>query len=361
MPRMRMTARVVVVVTAATMIAGLAACGGDDAATGAPGTASATSTTPAAASPTPRATDANGFPLPERPACAAESGGEFVRATTSEGNSVGMLILGEGESGVVLGPQDGGDICMMLAYGEELATRYRVALYDWKEPRWEVPLLAVQALRDAGADRVVLGGASYGGALAMSVAHRARPPLAGVLSLGGGLRLPGEDFRPGIRRWRGPLLEISSKQDAYFDSADARRLRALHPGPETVLMLPGSLHGVDLLEGPAAGAGPRHGRRVPRPRPRLSGLDSAATAGRRCVGGKPLRQPDRHHRQHDQHRGDHVDDRRLVRPGQVAKIQIGRVCGAGPGGEGRHDDLVEGEREGEQRRRPAAPTAAAGR
>jgi len=188
--------------------------------------------------------------LPERPACAAEAGGEFVRATTSEGNGVGILVLGEGTSGVVLGPEDGGDICMMLAYGQELAATYRVALYDWKEPRSEVPLLAVQALRAAGAGKVVLGGASYGGALAMSVAYQARPRLAGVLSFGGELRLPDEDFRPGIRRWRGPLLEISSKQDPYFDGADARRLRALHPGPEIVVMLPGSLHGVEMLDGP---------------------------------------------------------------------------------------------------------------
>jgi hypothetical protein len=251
---MRMLTRWVAVVAAASMTLGLAACGGggggDDTAAGSGTTSSATSTTAPAASPTSPATDANGFPLPERPACAAESGGEFVRATTSEGNGVGILVLGEGSSGVVLGPQDGGDICMMLAYGEELADRYKVALYDWKEPRSEVPLLAVEALRDAGADRVVLGGASYGGALAMSVAHRARPRLAGVLSFGGELQLPDEDFRPGIRKWRGPLLEISSRQDAYFDSADARRLRALHPGPETVLMLPGSLHGVDMLAGP---------------------------------------------------------------------------------------------------------------
>jgi len=31
---------------------------------------------------------------------------------------------------------------------------------------------------------------------------------------------------------------------------DARRLRALHPGPEIVVMLPGSLHGVEMLDGP---------------------------------------------------------------------------------------------------------------
>jgi hypothetical protein len=234
----------------------LAACGGssgdeDDAATTTTpgGTATSASSTPAG-SPSPRATDANGFPLPELPACAAEAGGDFSVATTSDGNGVGILVLGDGPAGVVLGPQDGGGICMMLAYGRELAETYRVALYDWKEPRAEVPVLAVEALHEAGVQQVVLGGASYGGAKAMSVDHTGRPRLAGVLSFGGELQLPGEDFRPGIRKWRGPLLEISSKQDYYFDSADARRLRALHPGPETVLMLPGSLHGVEMLDGP---------------------------------------------------------------------------------------------------------------
>ena len=229
----------------------LAGCGGSSnagASAGGTSTPSATSSTPSA-SPT-RELDPNGFPLADRPDCAADAGGDFVRATTSEGNGVAFLLLGTGTGGVVLGPQSDGDICQWLPYAKELATHYRVALFDWKEPRAEVPLLAVEALRAAGAEKVVLAGASLGGAFALSEAHRVRPRLAGVLSFGGELTLPGFDGRPGIRQWRGPLLQISSKDDAYFNSRNARQLRVLHPGPETILMLPGSDHGVSMLEGP---------------------------------------------------------------------------------------------------------------
>ena len=116
-------------------------------------------------------------------------------------------MIGTGTGGVVLGPQDNGDICQMLPYAEELATRYRVALFDWDEPRTELPLLAAAAVRDAGAQKVVLGGASYGGFLAMSEAHKVRAWQAGVLSFGGEITLPGLDGRPGIRKWQGPLLD----------------------------------------------------------------------------------------------------------------------------------------------------------
>lgn len=212
--------------TAAALL--LAGCGSDPAPTAAP--------TPTTTSDT-------------RPACAADAGGEMVAATTTTGFTVDMLLLGSGEDGVALLPQDDGDICQWLAFGQELAQTYRVALVEWAEPRPEVPALAVAALRDAGSQDVVLGGASYGGATVMSEAHGVDPAPAGVFSLGGELRLPGHDFRPGIAQWDGPLLEISSEEDHYFDSADAAKLRTLHPGPETILMLPGGTHGVDLLDG----------------------------------------------------------------------------------------------------------------
>ncbi len=107
-----------------------------------------------------RQVDPNGFILAERPGCAADAGGDLVRATTSEGNGVAFLLIGTGTNGVVLAPQSGGGICEWLPYAEELATRYRVALFDWKEPRSEMPALAAAALRRAGVRSVVLCGAS---------------------------------------------------------------------------------------------------------------------------------------------------------------------------------------------------------
>lgn len=236
-------------VWAAALASVMAGCAGGS---GAGGTAGSSPGSPSAPGPSgsTRQLDPNGFPLAARPDCAADVGGDFVRATTSEGNGVAFLLIGTGPSGVVLAPQSDGDICQWLPYAEELATRYRVALFDWKEPRAELPVLAAAALRQAGVGKVVLAGASQGGALAMSEAYRVRPRPAGVLSFSGELTLPGFDGRPGIRRWRGPLLALGSTHDSLFDSGDARKLRVLHPGPETIVLLPGHAHGVDLLDDP---------------------------------------------------------------------------------------------------------------
>lgn len=243
----RVVRAALVAALAAALAAGCAGGNGDD---GAASDRPSRSSSPTPSSSTSAGVDANGFLLPVRPGCAADAGGDFVQATTSEGNGVGILLIGTGSGGVVLGPHDNGDICQWLPYAQELAATYRVAMYDWKEPRSEVPLLAVDALRDAGVQKVVLGGASLGGAFALSEAYRVRPRLAGVLSFGGEITLPGFDGRPGIRRWHGPLLQVSSTQDDFFDTGNARQLQALHPGPETIVMLPGRAHGVELLDDP---------------------------------------------------------------------------------------------------------------
>jgi pimeloyl-ACP methyl ester carboxylesterase len=206
---------------------------------------------PTTSSPSP-SVGPDGFPLPTRPACAADAGGRFVVRTTRSGRTAGVLVLGTGTSGVVLAPQSDGDICQWLAYGRELATHYRVALFDWGLAGRTAPPTAVGVLHQLGVRRVVLGGASLGGAYALADAHRVRPRPAGVVSFSGELTLRGGfDARPGIRAWHGPLLALGSAQDGYFDRQAATVLARLHPGPETVVVVPGNAHGVDLLTGPS--------------------------------------------------------------------------------------------------------------
>lgn len=46
------------------------------------------------------------------------------------GEEADVLVLGTAAKGVVLGPQDDGDVCQWIDYAAKLAGQYRVALYD---------------------------------------------------------------------------------------------------------------------------------------------------------------------------------------------------------------------------------------
>jgi hypothetical protein len=213
-----------------------------------------TSTRPdaAGASPAPVKTGPDGLPLPTVPDCATHDHARLLVRPTSQGHFAGVLVIGHGTRGVVLAPQSDGDQCQWLPYARTLARRYRVALVEWGTVGREVPLIGVRALRSIGVRRVVLGGASLGGAYALADAWKVRPRLAGVMSFSGELTLAG-GFRaaPGVRRWPGPLLALGSAQDDFFDRHDARVLARLHPGAETIVTVAGSAHGVDLLTDPA--------------------------------------------------------------------------------------------------------------
>src|SRR5690349_24490734 len=124
-----MIRRALAPVLAVVLVAG---CGGSSPGGGTPAAGPSSASASPSPSPTPEL-DPNGFPLADRPDCAADAGGDFVRSTTSEGNGVAFLLLGSGTGGVVLGPQSDGDICQWLPYAQELATHYRVALFGWKE------------------------------------------------------------------------------------------------------------------------------------------------------------------------------------------------------------------------------------
>ncbi|MFI6317501.1 alpha/beta hydrolase [Nonomuraea sp. NPDC050556] len=164
----------------------------------------------------------------------------------------GVLILGKGDRGIVAGAQANGGVCQMLPFAREMAAKgYRVAVFDWKQPYDQAMAAATRALVADGAGKVVLGGFSRGALVGLGVAPTLGKEVVGVFSVSGGPS-PSEGFATieSVSGFDGPILLISSEEDRVFPAGTNRRIAAAHNGPETVLMLPGSLHALSLLDGP---------------------------------------------------------------------------------------------------------------
>ncbi len=187
------------------------------------------------------------------PYCGAIAGRHRYLASPPARNAV--LLLGTGPRGIVLGAQANGGICQVLPIAQQLAGRgYHVAAFDWSidSTNYAADMTrAARALLADGARRVILGGFSRGALVALGVAPRLGPRVLGVISISGGPS-PSEGF-PTIRSlaaFRGPILLVSSKTDPVFPPGTTAAIAAAHHGPSTVLMLPGSEHALQLLDGP---------------------------------------------------------------------------------------------------------------
>lgn len=117
---------------------------------------------------------------------------------------------------------------------------------------------AIAHVRGEGATKVVLVGASFGGAVAL--ADGSRLEVDGVISLSGEPRLAnaGLNGLAGVRRLRVPLLVLASRDDHWCTGADARTIvrdAASHDKRATVY--PGAWHGWDMLVDPPFAAGAR--------------------------------------------------------------------------------------------------------
>lgn len=109
---------------------------------------------------------------------------------------------------------------------------------------------AIDMARKRGAKRVIVMGASFGGAAMLYYAPDLKN-VDGLINLSGELHLAGWNFNgigsaPKIRT---PILILGSAQDNVFDSADAHKLfRAVGSSDKQLVVFPGALHGWDLLD-----------------------------------------------------------------------------------------------------------------
>jgi pimeloyl-ACP methyl ester carboxylesterase len=202
----------------------------------------------------PPGTPTSAQPSPAGPDCGVTITGRH-RYLASPPARTAVLLLGAGPRGIVLGAQANGGICQVLPIAQQFARRgYHVAAFDWNfdNTGYGADMIrATHALLADGARRVVLAGFSRGALVALGVAPKLGPRIVGVISVSGGPS-PSEGF-PTIRSlaaFGGPILLVSSKDDPVFAPGTSAAIAAAHHGPETLLVVPGSDHALQLLDRP---------------------------------------------------------------------------------------------------------------
>jgi dienelactone hydrolase len=159
-----------------------------------------------------------------------------------------VVVLGEGEQGIVLGPQASEDFCGWAEQAQRLAEAgYLVASFSWTSDGRVSFMAAVAALQEAGASDVVLMGASKGGCYAAAMADDLDVTPVGVVALSPPSEY-GVDARSANSSYVGPLLVIASTDDGSVDVEDSR-LVARADDPDTFVELDGDAHGWALFDG----------------------------------------------------------------------------------------------------------------
>lgn len=165
------------------------------------------------------------------------------------------FAFGSGDTAVVLAHmQDGAkedwiDVAVALAENGVMAFPFDFRGYAGQEGERDRRLVAdvvgaVEAMRDRGASRVYVVGASMGGAAALGAASR--EDLAGVISVSPPAQFPGLDVRGAAMQIDEPSLFVVAEDDQPY-AGDAQELAAAAAGE--LVTYSGADHGTAILDG----------------------------------------------------------------------------------------------------------------
>ena len=183
-----------------------------------------------------------------------------VAFTAGDGVQLHGIVLGHGETTVVLAHEYPDSLCGWFPYAAELARAgHRVLLFDQrgKGTRLDLDVVAaVEKARELGAGKVVAMGASLGGAATLLAAGRDCFDVSGIISVSGetDLRTVGRGVPPLYavpfeRRIAAPLLAVGTKLDPLIDETAVDRLVARASSPtKRAVLVEGTGHGWDLLQ-----------------------------------------------------------------------------------------------------------------
>ncbi len=167
-----------------------------------------------------------------------------------QGTVTDAVLLGSGTTGVVLANQSEDDLCQWrTAYADHLVQLgYRVGIFNYSAQSPDRDVLSVAgALRQRGAGRVFLIGASKGGTAVLGAAAQGDPEVAGVISISGPSAYAGVSAIGAAPSITVPALFIAAEYDQPF-ADDARAMYQACGAREKKLSVePGGFHGTALL------------------------------------------------------------------------------------------------------------------
>ena len=160
-------------------------------------------------------------------------------------------VVGSGPVGVVLANQTDNSVCEWLPLPSYLADHgMQVLAFDYGNGDDSAEVhAAARYLRAHGGRRLVLIGASIGGAVVIDAGVHLHPQPSAVVSLSAVPEVTSYPFPADAQRLRSPIFQIGASDDPLTQyGKDTRLLYRASPSPgKRLLLVPGSAHGVDFV------------------------------------------------------------------------------------------------------------------
>jgi pimeloyl-ACP methyl ester carboxylesterase len=189
--------------------------------------------------------------------CAPKAGD--VRFTAADGTRLAGHRFGRGDTAVVFAHMSRGSLCQWVPYAQRLARMGYLALpFDFRNygdsqrrsfpasRRWAGDIAAaVKTVRQLGAKKVFVVGASLGGSACVQAAANVKPLVNGVVSLSGAADLSGAI--EAAARLEVPALFVAGARDETYGE-EARRLYDATPVQDkAVVVVDRAEHGTQLV------------------------------------------------------------------------------------------------------------------
>ena len=207
----------------------------------------------AACGPTPHAGASPATSLSAAPCTGTD--GQTFDITSPDGYVRHAAVYGSATKVVVIAHQSDQTRCDVVPIARWLReSGYAGVAVDLAGDWLGVLRAIVKEMRARGATSVQLLGASKGGCAAMIAGADITPAVSSVVSIGGERNLGGEfNADAAVARSHVPLFIVTSEDDGYLLGPEARILLAESASKDKkALILPGTQHGLELLDGPNA-------------------------------------------------------------------------------------------------------------